>query len=1684
MMTHRLWLALTAFLALLLPTGPPAAEPSPAPEAPRKVFRAGASAIDISPESYPVIINGNFFEATAHSTIDPLYARALVLDDGTTRLALVVVDSCMMPRDLLDDIKKLACETTGIPPERMLISATHTHSAPSVMGVLGSGTDERYRRFLSSQVVRGLHVAVRNLQPARVGWAVIQDHEHTHCRRWIYRADRMLTDPFGVRSVRANMHPGNQNPAAVGPAGPVDADLSLLAVQSLSGRPLAVLANYSMHYYGASPVSADYFGAFAAALQKLLASKEGPAPVVMMSQGTSGDQWWMDYGRPAPAPPRDLNAYAAAVAKVAYQAYQTVRFQDRVPLTMRETRLTLRRRVPDDQRLAWAHKLDAQRQSKPPRTIPEVYAREQLWLHERPTAELKLQAIRIGDLGIAALPNEVFGITGLKIKAQSPLRPTFTIELANGSEGYIPPPEQFKLGGYTTWPARTAGLEEQAEPRIVAAVLDLLEQVAGKPRQKLVAGEGPYSRVVLASQPAGYWRLAEFGGPTAHDATGKQDAVFEDGIAFYLEGPPGAAFAGEGTVHRAVHCAGGRVKAAVPGLGRTYSVELWFWNGQPNDARPVTGYLFSRGPGGAAGAPGDHLGLGGTSTTPGRLLVFNGNQANRVLSGSAEILPRTWNHVVLVREDRKVTVYLNGNPQPEINGDVDVTYPAGCDELFFGGRNDRFAGWEGKLAEVALYGRALSAEEARRHYQASGRPPATTSLTAPPSPEQAQTQFCLPPGLRIELVAAEPDVQSPVAMAFDEDGRLWVVEMRDYPNGPGPGQPAEGRIRVLDDRDGSGRFRAATVLADRLLFANGVLPWKGGAVVTAAPSILYLRDSAGDGQADQRLPLYEGFAAGNPQLRVSHPTLGMDNWIYVANGLLGGRVRKSGQADAPVIDIGGRDFRFDLIRSRAEAVTGMGQYGNTFDDWGQRFVCSNRIHWLHLVLPDRYIRRNPFLAVPPPPQNNQGPGGAARVYPLSQQVTTFAEHAGSFTAACGVFVYRGSLLPEACRGSIFTCEPTGNLVHQEILLPTGATFTGRPARQGVEFLATTDGWFRPVFLSHGPDGALYVVDMCRKIIEHPEWMPPGPQRTSPELTLGKDRGRIWRIVPDHAVLKRERPRLGKASTAQLVRLLAHPDVWWRTTAQRLLLERQDPEADQPLRDLVRSSAQPLARVHAAWLLEHRGKLDPDLVVTLLLHQSPRVREHGVRLAEPWLARSEPLQQRIVELAGDEDARLRFQVALTLGHWDDDRILRPLARIALANVEDPWSRLAVASSVPTRAGALLRVLLDPEQGLTREANADRLRFVQELATLVGSRQDAGEVSRLLEVVLDLSGPHAGHWQLAARKGLAEGMLRRGVQLAAFLQKLPAPQRGLARRMDALLVRALAQAGDDGTQAAARIEAIQELAQADGKTARAVLAPVLATPAPAEIHLAAVRAAAAFPDAEVADLLLAGWPRYAPAVRREALEALLSRPERTLRLLTEMEAGRVSAAELDGTRRLQLINHRRSDVRQRAYKLLAATATPERRQVLDAYRRALKLRGDAGRGKLVFQKATCASCHRAGAGGVRVGPDLADVRTRAPESLLVDILDPNAAIDGHYVTYLVTLKNGQVMTGIITSETASSLTLARADQQTTVILRQDIETDGVVSTHKSLMPEGLEKSITLQEMADLLAFLRSPPELQND
>ena len=687
----------------------------------RAEFRAGATIVDVTPLKFPVFVNGGMLSRSIDKVKTQLSARAIVLDDGHMRIGIVVVDSCMLPRPFLDEVKQLAAQRTKIAPDRMLISATHTHSAPASMSCLGTNFDPTYVPYLREKIAEALATAEANLEPARVAWAVRNAAKYTALRRWIRRPDRLVKDPFGNMTVRASMHAGSDWDNVTGESGPEDPDLSLISIQANDGRPLAVLANFSMHYFsGEQGLSADYFGLFSDGLRARLAPNKDdahPAFVGIMSHGCSGDIWRRDYR--VPAEDREnptIESYAAGLVEIATAALEGIEHREDVDLAMAEQRMDLKFRVPDAQRLKWAQDIVDAMGDRPPKDRTEVYAMEQIILHERQSTEVVVQAIRIGEIAISTTYNETYALTGLKLKLQSPLPATMVIELANGGDGYIPPPEQHFLGGYNTWAARSAGLEVQAEPKISEAALGLLERVAGRPRRRFRQSRGTAASALLAAKPVAYWRLDEFAAPTAVDATtAGRDAIYEPGVVFFLEGPQSKMFCLERETNRAAHFAGGRLRSRVADLGVKYSVSLWFWNGMPTDAREVAGWMFSRGHDQGIGPVGIHLGVAGTMD-PGKLILLqsnglNGSDAPQMQFGRSEIKRWTWNHLLLVCDGKMVRVYLNHKTRPEIESKAANGVGAGLDQLFFGGRCDNQANWEGRLDEIAVFDRALTLKE-------------------------------------------------------------------------------------------------------------------------------------------------------------------------------------------------------------------------------------------------------------------------------------------------------------------------------------------------------------------------------------------------------------------------------------------------------------------------------------------------------------------------------------------------------------------------------------------------------------------------------------------------------------------------------------------------------------------------------------------------------------------------------------------------------------------------------------------------------------------------------------------------------------------------------------------------------------------------------------------------------------
>lgn len=447
-----------------------------------KMFRAGAAAIDISPWM-GISINGGMHDHKGTNLHDPLRARAIVFDDGTTRLAIVVADSCMIYREIFDGAKKLIHEKTGFASENILMAATHTHSAPASVSVFQTDANKEYQHFLTFRLADAVCQAINNLGPAKIGWGVGIEPRHVSNRRWKMKPGVINKDLLGGTNDQVRMNPVPGNPDLLEPAGPTDPEVPIIAIKALDGRPIALLANYSMHYCGGVPgstYSADYFGAFADRIQQLLnADRQEPSFVGIMSNGTSGDCNSTNFREPYKAEPsfERITRVANDVAAVALAAYQKIEWRDWVELKSAQREISLGVRKPSAEEIEKAKIQLAKAQQNNGQVAswsPDVYARETVLLSEYPAqVPIILQTFRIGDLGIAAIPCEVFVEIGLDLKKQSPFKPTFTIELANGYNGYLPTPAQHKLGGYETWRARSSYLETEAAPKVVRQVLEL-----------------------------------------------------------------------------------------------------------------------------------------------------------------------------------------------------------------------------------------------------------------------------------------------------------------------------------------------------------------------------------------------------------------------------------------------------------------------------------------------------------------------------------------------------------------------------------------------------------------------------------------------------------------------------------------------------------------------------------------------------------------------------------------------------------------------------------------------------------------------------------------------------------------------------------------------------------------------------------------------------------------------------------------------------------------------------------------------------------------------------------------------------------------------------------------------------------------------------------------------------------
>ncbi|MEQ8856867.1 PVC-type heme-binding CxxCH protein [Gimesia sp.] len=948
----------------------------------------------------------------------------------------------------------------------------------------------------------------------------------------------------------------------------------------------------------------------------------------------------------------------------------------------------------------------------------------------------------------------------------------------------------------------------------------------------------------------------------------------------------------------------------------------------------------------------------------------------------------------------------------------------------------------------------------------------------------ALSSFQVKPGFRVELVAAEPLLRDPVALAFDENGRMFVVEYPEYNQQFAKDkQPVTGSVRMLEDTDGDGQYDKSTVFVSDLAAPSAVACYDGGLFVAAAPDLLFCKDTDGDGTADTREVVFTGFRRLENRTDPSLNTLlwGLDNRFHACTSYSGAEVRAVKHPGEKARSIRNRGFLFDPRTQRFDLSSGGGQHGLAMDDWGQEFLCSNSSPVKMLMYDDRYLARNPYLKAPAPAVEITEGGKHTQLFRISpeeywrQERTRLrnegkfrgsnegGKSSGFFTAATGVTIYRGDAWPAEYRGSVFVGEPANNLVFRGKLEPDGVGLVARRADAGREFLASTDTRFRPVQFANGPDGNLYVIDMNRDLIEGAMFLPPELLKKV-NVSGGDQRGRIYRIVRDnfeHSSL----PQLGKATTAELVRLLAHRNGWHRDTAARLIYERQDQAAVPLLKQLAVESDYPVARMTALYTLEGLEALDEASLLRALKDDVPEVRVHALRLAEQRVQESKAIRDQLLAMGEAPALKVRYQLAFSLGELKSTTERNAvLASLAMRDGQDQWMELAILSSLAEGAATVFQRLAGED---TYRQSKMGTRMLTALARQTGAAGSPQETEVVLNSLLQ--------WSVAQEQQAAVLL----TLLAAQPEKtrrtfLNRHQASLKPIMGRVLEEAREAALDTRLPVKQRLTAIERLGFAPYAEVRDVFSELLEPQQVNPVQVAAIVQLGQFPDQEIAALLINGWPKMTPDLRTKAAETLLTRAAWSGALIDAIEAGSIGRGDLSPARVDLLKQHPDKRLADRVKQLYADRSLARRDEVVQQYQSALKTNGNDASGKAVFKK-VCSACHRLEGVGTAVGADLKAIRDRGKAGVLLHILDPNREVKPQYMSYTLVLESGQVLSGMIANESVNSITVRKPDGTSTAVLRINIEE--IRSSGLSFMPEGLEKQIDQRAMADLLAYLMS-------
>jgi putative membrane-bound dehydrogenase-like protein len=922
--------------------------------------------------------------------------------------------------------------------------------------------------------------------------------------------------------------------------------------------------------------------------------------------------------------------------------------------------------------------------------------------------------------------------------------------------------------------------------------------------------------------------------------------------------------------------------------------------------------------------------------------------------------------------------------------------------------------------------------------------------------EESLASFKTKPELRVELVAAEPLVMDPINLDFGPDGKLWVVEMADYPLGiDGKGKPG-GRVRYLEDRNGDGRYETSTLFLDGLNFPTGVKAWRKGVLIVAAPEVLYAKDTDGDGKADLRKTLFRGFGEGNQQHRVNGLVWGLDNWLHIANGDSGGNIEslKTGEK----LNLGAFDLKIRPDSGEVKLTAGRTQYGRTRDDFGNWFGNNNSFPLWQFVLPNEKLLRNPHVIYPRAVHHVPEDPSAPKIFPASKTTTRYNNpfSASHITSACGISLMRDHRLGSSLYGNAFICEPVHNLIHRQVLSREGITFRGRRSKDETEseFLASTDPWFRPVSSVTGPDGALWVVDMHRYVIEHPEWIPEAWQNVI-DLRAGSDRGRIYRVTSKETGLVGHE-RLDRLSNKELVKKLSSENGWTRDMAHQLLLWRKPQAKD--LKNLPKK-ATTLGKMHFLSLLDGLGGVTKMEIQRALASKAPELQTHALRFVKPVNVDSKLVDQ-ICDLALSPEAAVRFHAALALGEIPSKQAGLGLARSALAD-SSSYHQAAVMSSLVPHQDMVIETIARADTKIIKPM-LDSL-----FAITIATGNDSGT-----EKLLTIGKPGDGI-RNDAYLSMVAALDRYNLDLASYAKKVSPELRKALEPTKDLIHYARAKVKDSSRNPQNRIAAMALLGGAPAFLEEDVgfLLSLLSHRTSPDVAKALVRRLAKLGRFKE---ILKHWLEVSPSLRATIIGQCMASEKGSLFFLDQVANGKIAFASVDASSRNQFRSHRNDSVRKKSDEVFSKGINADRQAVIKSFDGILGLKGDLQAGREHF-KTLCSACHKLDGIGISFGPDLTALSDKSTPSMLTAILDPNRAVEDKFLLYAVTLNDGTATAGMIQRESGNAITLQIMDGSTEQLLRTQIK--GLQNTGRSAMPEGLEAALKPQMLADLITFIQT-------